>query len=118
MADLAGYPLPLPKTLDGGSLSSLLKTEGLGQVTRNRPYLVFHQAVDRRPTSAIRWGAFKLVKHWETAKLELFNLREDLSENRDLSTAMPERTKRMEEVLLQCLEEVGAETRRTVRKRP
>ena len=31
---------------------------------------------------------------------------------------MPERTKRMEEVLLQCLEEVGAETRRTVRKRP
>ncbi|MEC8719445.1 MAG: sulfatase [Verrucomicrobiota bacterium] len=118
LADLAGYPLPLPKTLDGGSLSSLLKTEGLGQVTRNRPYLVFHQAVDRRPTSAIRWGAFKLVKHWETAKLELFNLREDLSENRDLSTTMPERTKRMEEVLLQCLEEVGAETRRTVRKRP
>ena len=74
MAELAGYQPALPATIDGGSLTSVLRNAGVGEVKRQRPYLIFHQAVDRNAQSALRWGNLKLVKTWKTGKLELFDL--------------------------------------------
>jgi len=127
-ADLAGYRGNLPENIDGGSLAGLLRSGGLGEVRRRRDALIFHQGAKRVPISAIRKGDYKLVKHWlaedKQSKgvkyrgdklIELYDLSRDLSESKDLSLEMPERTKALHAELMDFLEEVGAETRYTKR---
>ncbi|MDP7206327.1 MAG: hypothetical protein QGH11_12205, partial [Pirellulaceae bacterium] len=112
-AELADYSQPLPDDIDGGSLRSILHGNGDGAVERPRPFLVFHQGVNRNPISSIRVGDYKLVKTWSRNRLELFDLSKDLSEAEDLSGRQQERTRQLDALLTEFLEEVGAETRRT-----
>ena len=113
MAELAGYQPALPATIDGGSMTAVLRNAGVGEVKRQRPYLIFHQAVDRNAQSALRWGDFKLVKTWKTGKLELFDLAKDLGEANDLSAKMPEKTKELDQALTAFLNQVKATTVQT-----
>ena len=113
LAELAGYGEPLPKNIDGGSFRAVLHNAGAGTVARSNPFLVFHQAVDRDPQSAIRAGDFKLVKTWPKNRLELFDLSKDLSEANDLSGSMPGKTRELDTLLNTYLKQVGAETRQT-----
>jgi arylsulfatase A len=99
--------------MDGGSIKALLRNAGVGEVSRQRPYLIFHQAFDRTAQSALRWGSFKLVKTWKTGRLELFDLSKDLSEAHDLSTQMPEKTKELDQTLTAFLSQVKATTLQT-----
>jgi hypothetical protein len=48
-----------------------------------------------RPSGAMRDGVFKLVESYETGKVELFNLAEDIGEKNDLSVAHPDKVKTM-----------------------
>jgi arylsulfatase A-like enzyme len=50
-------------------------------------------------TSAIRVGDFKLLHFVETDKIELYNVKEDISERKDLSAQMPDKTKEMLDLL-------------------
>lgn len=52
-----------------------------------------------RPAAAIRQGDYKLIEHYEDGKLELFNLRNDLGETRNLAAADPKRTAAMQQKL-------------------
>ncbi len=113
MAELAGYRPALPTTIDGGSITPVLRNAGVGEVKRQRPYLIFHQAYDRNAQSALRWGNFKLVKTWKSGKLELFDLSKDLSEANDLSAKMPEKTKELDRALTAFLTQVKATTVQT-----
>ncbi len=117
LADLAGYRKPLPESMDGGSMRLVLHNAGQGVIRRARPFLVFHQAVDRTAISAIRLGDFKLVKTWKKGRLELFDLSKDLSESRDISDRNPEQTRKLHAMLTGFLAEVGAATRRTTGKK-
>ena len=116
LADLADYTKPLPQNIDGGSMRPVLHNAGQGVIQRANPFLVFHQAVDRTPISAIRLGNFKLVKTWRKEQLELFDLSKDLSESHDISRQHPEQTRKLHHMLTGFLKEVGAETRRTKKK--
>ncbi len=118
LADLAGYPEKLPELLDGGSIRQVLLNGGKGTVKRQRPYLIFHHAVDRKAQSAIRAGNFKLVKTWKGNQLELFDLSQDLSESNDLSEEMPTKTEELHTRLVAFLTDVDAETRQTRKKKP
>ncbi|MDP7656389.1 MAG: sulfatase [Roseibacillus sp.] len=113
LADLAGYRKPLPESMDGGSMRSVFHNAGQGVIRRARPFLVFHQAVDRTAISAIRFGDFKLVKNWKKGQLELFDLSKDLSESRDISRRNPEKTRKLHGMLTGFLEEIGAATQQT-----
>ena len=113
LADLAEYSDPLPGNIDGGSIRAVLHNGGVGVVRRPNPFLVFHQAVDRNPMSAIRAGDYKLVKTWAKNRLELFDLSKDLSEATDLSGTMPDKTRELHALLTEYLKNVGAETRQT-----
>lgn len=46
-------------------------------------------------TSAIRVGDYKLLHFIETNKIELYNVKEDISEKNELSITMPEKTQEM-----------------------
>jgi arylsulfatase A-like enzyme len=43
------------------------------------------------PGGAIRSGDYKLLEYYENGTVQLFNLRDDLGEQRDLSRSEPER---------------------------
>ncbi len=60
------------------------------------------------PAGAIRDGDWKLAEHFEDGRLELYNLRDDISETRDLAAAEPDRVRRMHAALAAWREEVGA----------
>ena len=108
-ADLAGYPDVLPENIDGGSIRQVINGAGSGFVRRANPFLIFHQAVDRKPLSAIRLGDYKLVKTWEQDRLELFDLSRDISETNDLSDQMAEKTSELHALLTEFLENVNAD---------
>ena len=51
------------------------------------------------PASAIRVGDFKLIEDLEDGELELYNLRDDISEHNNLSQLYPRRVERMHQLL-------------------
>lgn len=111
IAELAGYPKPLPKTLDGGSLTEVIFNRGQGTINRNHPFLIFHHAVDRTSQTALIHGDHKLVKTWNEDRLELFDLSESVSEEEDLSKKLPQKTAELHSMMVNFLDEVKAETR-------
>jgi arylsulfatase A-like enzyme len=113
LAELSDYPKALPEDIDGGSLRDVLHNDGVGDVQRADPFLIFHHAVDRDAESAIRLGDYKLVKTWKQDRIELFNLANDISEARDLSRMMPDKARELDKMLTGFLKRVGAETRNT-----
>jgi arylsulfatase A-like enzyme len=43
------------------------------------------------PSSAIRKGDWKLIERFETSNIELYNIKDDISEQNDLTTHHPEK---------------------------
>jgi len=65
------------------------ETAGFGAIlstgiTRSPPHFL-----GGRSTGVIRHGDFKLIEFYDTGKVELYNLRNDIGEQRDLAPAMP-----------------------------
>ncbi len=97
--DLAGSKVPIPNDLDGGSLVSLLKAGGEGDILRSGmpEGLIFHCAQGeggyaQQRQSAIRYGDFKLIKHYyNNDEVLLFNVRNDPYEWHDLSEELPDK---------------------------
>lgn len=61
-----------------------------------------------RPAAAIREGNWKLVEHYETNALELYDLSKDLGETTDLATQYPDKVKSLHQKLQQWRQSVGA----------
>ncbi len=116
VADLAGYRPRLPDTIDGGSLKGILNHDGQGNVERRLPFLIFHQAADRDPKSALRLGDYKLVKSWSRNKVELFDLSHDLGERNDLSRSLPKKTDELHSLMTDFLKQVAQKLVKRKRK--
>ena len=109
LAEMSGFSGELPAEIDGGSLVPLLVNRGQGAVKRRQPYLVFHQAVKRKPQSAIRLEDYKLIQ--TAAGWELFDLSKDVGESNNLAARFPEKTDQLQRMLARFLSDVDAETR-------
>lgn len=97
--------------LDGRSLVPLLKDPRAGRLDRDTfvwHYPHYHAGNDG-PTSAIRIGDRKLVRHDEDGRLELFDLSRDPGETHDLSREQPDQTQALARRLDAWLNEVGAQ---------
>ncbi len=80
-------------TPDGVSLSPVLfKNENLARdaIFFHYPNYAFHKK--NRLGSAIRSGNFKLIKFYDQDSVELYDLKNDISESKDLADSMPEKT--------------------------
>src|SRR5262249_34102357 len=60
------------------------------------------------PGGAIRDGDWKLLEFFEGGRLELYNLRDDTGERRNLAREMPERVKELHARLVTWRERIGA----------
>ena len=96
---MAGLPLMPEQHKDGISLAPLLE----GKKTIDQPALYWHYPhysnQGGTPSSAIREGNWKLVQFYGDNHSELYNLRTDIEERRDLSRALPGRTADMLKLL-------------------
>ena len=105
--DLTGQELLPEQHVDGVSLVPVLK----GGSLEDR-YLIWHYPhygnQDGRPSGVIRNGDWKLIHDYETQDMELYNLRTDISEHRDLSDLYPQKTEHLYETMMDHFKEVGA----------
>ena len=102
LLELAGSQ-PLPDyPLDGVSYLSLLIGQGPGK--RDRGPLFWHfpgylgagrDQWRTTPAGAIRDGDWKLLEFFEDGRLELYNLRDDAGETKNLAARMPDRVEAM-----------------------
>ena len=108
--ELAGIT-KLPNKVDGKSVVPLL-FHPENQPKQDRPlywhYPHFSNQLGR-PAGSVRVGDYKLVELYETGALELYNLKNDLSESDNLATKMPEKAKEMHSLLVSWRKEVNAQ---------
>lgn len=86
--------------LDGKSMWQFIQNP---DKATDRGYLYWHYPhfsnQEGRPAAAIRGGDYKLVENYETGSLELYNLKNDISESKDLAKEMPEKVKELKAAL-------------------
>lgn len=97
---------------DGVSLVPLLRGTGTlpaRDLFWHYPHHQHYQLGGATPYGAIRSGDFKLVEFFNDMHTELYNLREDIGEQRDLATAQPQKAAELRERLHAWRKEVGAQ---------
>ena len=106
--ELAGVNVKKSHKIDGVSFAPLLK--GAGTLGRRAIYWHYphYSPQGGRPASAVRLGDYKLIKLYEGDKIELYNLKDDLSEKINLADKQPERTAEMTKLLDTWLKETKA----------
>lgn len=105
--EMAGLPLKPSEHLDGVSLAPALKRKK-AKAPRSLywHYPHYHRT---RPYGAIRDGDWRLVEFYEDNSLQLFNLKDDPSESKDLAASMPDKVQRLHSKLVEWRKEVGAQ---------
>ena len=99
----------VPDQLDGVSLAGLLTGKGS---LPERPlfwHIPHYTNQGSRPSGAVRLGDWKLIEHYEDGSVELFNLKNDPGETRDLAAQEPALTKKLHDRLRAWLKDVGAQ---------
>jgi len=114
--EMAHVPKPKGHVLDGESILPLLT----GAKNLERQAIFWHfpaylqanygwkQTWRTTPAAAVRSGPWKLIEFFEDGKLELYNLKDDISENNNLAGKMPARTTQMHELLKSWRRSVNA----------
>lgn len=108
--ELAGIS-EIPKNVDGKSIVQLLLQPEKEQDTERPLFWHYPHFSNQlgRPAGSVRVGDFKLVELYETGTLELYNLKEDISESNDLSKKMKGKTQEMHKMLTDWRESVNAQ---------
>jgi arylsulfatase A-like enzyme len=113
LLEVCGAKAPAKQPLDGESYSKLLT--GDGKLKREAIYWHFPgylgQGKDRwrtTPAGAIRAGEWKLIEFFEDGRLELYNVKEDVGEKKDLSKQKPDVVKDLHGKLLAWRKEIKA----------
>ncbi|WP_289054815.1 sulfatase [Carboxylicivirga marina] len=110
--EVAGVSKPVGKVLDGQSILPLLTNQSemdsrplywhfpiyLAAYVKNDT-TTFDPLFRTRPGSAIRYGDWKLIQYFENNDIELYNLKEDLSEQNNLAQSNPEKVKELLDML-------------------
>ena len=108
LLEAAGLGASPTSHLDGVSLMPLLTQSG----TLAREAIYWHYPhygnQGGTPGCSIRAGEFKLIEFFEDGRLELYNLREDIGEQCDLTAAQPEHAGRLARMLTAWRERVEA----------
>ncbi len=107
--EMAGIDWKEP--VDGVSLVPLLTKEG--KFKREAIYIYWHyphyHTQGATPYSAIRDGDYKLIEFFEDHHLELYNLKEDIGETKNLVEDEPEKAIELHRKLIEWREEVNAQ---------
>jgi arylsulfatase A len=95
--------------LDGKSIAPLVRGEKMdrGPIYWHFPHYSNHGM--QSPGGAIREGHYKLLEYFENGTVQLFNLKDDIGEQNDLSKIEVEKTRKLTEKLHQWRKDVDAQ---------
>jgi arylsulfatase A-like enzyme len=103
LLEVAGAARPENYTLDGMSYFKLLTSRGKASLSRDAIFWHFPGylgagagAWRTTPAGAIRAGDWKLQEFFEDGRVELYNLREDLSQTNNLAARQPEKARELQ----------------------
>lgn len=108
LVEIAGAKLP--GQVDGRSLVPLLKQRG--KLEREALFWHYPHYWNRnrvRPYGAVRAGDWKLIELYEDMRVELYNLKEDLGETRDLAGEKPGKAAELRALLHNWRQSVDAQ---------
>jgi arylsulfatase A-like enzyme len=117
LLSLANASPPTGQGLDGTSIAPLLFGNGGRAQGQSRKPLYWHfpgylgsgkDIWRTTPAGAIRTGDWKLIEFFETGKIELYNLADDIGEKNDLAMKMPDRAKSLHDDLVMWRKSVNA----------
>jgi arylsulfatase A-like enzyme len=93
---------------DGESLAPLLRRDG--ELERDAIFWHYPHYGNQggTPGSSVRMGDYKLIEFFEDARVELYDLRQDIGEDHDLAAVMPAVATEMQERLAAWRERVEA----------
>ena len=108
LCELTGTSVPESQKIDGVSLAgSLIKNK----ITKETRSFYWYYPLDQphflggRSASSIRRGDWKLIEFFDTGEIELYNLKEDLSEKQNLVNVNPEKAAELHSLLIKWREE-------------
>ena len=104
--EVSGATQPQVHALDGLSLTPLLK--GGARLTRQDIYWHYPHYHHSTPAGAVRAGDWKLIEFFEDGRLELYNLRDDIGETRNLAADEPRRAQELQKRLAAWRDSLGA----------
>ncbi len=114
LVEVAGAEPPHDYTLDGESYASLL-TGKKSKLDRDALYWHFPGYLGAgtgqwrtKPVGIVRAGDYKLMEFFEDGKKELYNLKDDIGEAKDLAKQNPEKVKELQAKLVAWREQIGA----------
>ena len=108
MLEMAGLPLRPKQHVDGVSLTGLLRGTGTLRPRALYWHYPHYHGSGNRPSGMIRAGDHKLIEWYEDGKVELYNLKEDRGEKRDLAAVQPDKARELRQMLHAWRAEVGA----------
>lgn len=108
LLDLLGIAKPSQQTFDGISYAHVVKGEG--NLARHGYFNYHpHAGANRAGGVWVRSGDFKLLRWFGNPNTyELYNLQEDLAEERDLATELPDKVKELDALIDGFLEDTSA----------
>jgi arylsulfatase A-like enzyme len=113
--ELAGVAPPKGQPLDGVSVVKTLTSGGKEAPARDAVYWHFPGYLGSAgntwrttPAGAVRAGDWKLVEFFEDGRRELYNLKDDLGQKKNLAASMPDKAKELHARLVAWRAEVGA----------
>jgi arylsulfatase A-like enzyme len=115
LLEVARAEPPQDYPLDGVSYLKLLTSGGQATLTRDAIYWHFPGYLGAgesqwrtTPAGAIRSGDWKLLEFFEDDRLELYNLKDDVGEQKNLASQMPEKARQLHEQLIAWRQQIGA----------
>lgn len=99
--------------IDGQSLVPILKGDNAGTAQLKQKPLFWHfphysNHGGQSPGGAVRYGDYKLIEYYENNVVQLYNIRQDPSEQHDLASAEPAKVNELRDMLHKWRKEVGA----------
>jgi len=98
--EMVGLPQRPEQHMDGESIVPLVK--GGKEIARKAIYWHFPHYSNhgmQSPGGAVRMGDYKLLEYFERDTVQLFNLRDDLGEQHDLSRTQPKKAAELRKML-------------------
>jgi len=105
---MAGVPVP-PGAVDGENIEPVLRQSG--SMKRDAIYWHYphYHVCGATPYGAIREGEFRLVEFYEDNHVELYSLKDDIGETKDLATTLPDKTAALRQKLHNWRQRVDAQ---------
>jgi arylsulfatase A-like enzyme len=113
LLELLGLPLPAQQPIDGVSYAGVLRQTGGLNRTAFFNYFPHGRSPGRAGGVWVRSGDWKLIRWFglppeDAARFELYNLHDDLSEERNLAAAEPARVSELDALIEAFLDRTGA----------